>query len=91
VSVGDEHAYHLYVIRSLDREQTISRLDGAGVGHAIHYGEPVHLMRAYGFLGLDEGALPVSERACGEVLSLPLYPGLPEEAPERIAEVLLRA
>jgi dTDP-4-amino-4,6-dideoxygalactose transaminase len=91
VTPGDEHAFHLFVIRCPDREQAISRLEKAGIGHAVHYGEPVHLMRAYRFLGLGRGTLPETERGCDEVLSLPLYPGLPEDAPERVSEVLLDA
>jgi dTDP-4-amino-4,6-dideoxygalactose transaminase len=86
---GDQHAYHLYAIRCADRKAAVSRLEKASIGHAIHYGEPVHLMRAYSFLGYGRGALPVTEKGCGEVLSLPLYPGLAESELEKVAEALL--
>jgi len=88
-AAGDEHAYHLYAIRCPDRREALSRLESASIGHAIHYGEPVHLMRAYSFLGYGEGALPVTEKGCGEVLSLPLYPGLAESELNKVAEALL--
>jgi len=86
---GDEHGYHLYAIRCPDRQEVVSRLDKAAIGHAMHYGEPVHLMRAYSFLGYGRGTLPVTEKGCGEVLSLPLYPGLTLSDIEKVAEALL--
>jgi dTDP-4-amino-4,6-dideoxygalactose transaminase len=80
VRPGAGHAFHLLVVRSPDRAQTIARLRGRGVGFGIHYPDPCHRMEAYRFLGYDEGSLPVTERACGEVLSLPLYAGIDEES-----------
>jgi aminotransferase EvaB len=91
VTPGDDHAYHLFVVRCPDRGRAISKLEQAGIGHAVHYGEPVHLMRAYRFLGLERGALPETEKGCAEVLSLPLYPGLPVDVPRKVSEALLGA
>ena len=48
-------------------------------------------MKAYSPLVLVAGALPATERGCAEVLSLPLYPGLPDGAVERVAKALIRA
>ncbi|HEX2485743.1 MAG TPA: DegT/DnrJ/EryC1/StrS family aminotransferase [Myxococcota bacterium] len=83
-----EPAPHLLVVRAPDREKATRALDAAGIGWGVHYPEPVHAMEAYRFLGYGAGALPVTERACREVLSLPLYPGLPPSAVERVAGVL---
>ena len=75
-------------MRLRDRTRALATLQGQGIGYGIHYAEPVHLMEAYRFLGYREGQLPESERACREVLSLPLYPGLPEAAVKRVVDVL---
>lgn len=88
---GATHAFHLFVVRPVDRDAWIAALDAAGIGHGIHYPEPVHLMEAYRFLGLVPGTLPCSEQACREVLSLPLYPGLEPRAVDRVVETLLSA
>jgi dTDP-4-amino-4,6-dideoxygalactose transaminase len=81
-------APHLHVVLAPDRTRAQRALDAAGIGWGVHYPEPVHLMEAYGLLGYGPGSLPVTERACQQVLSLPLYPGLPEDAVERVARVL---
>jgi dTDP-4-amino-4,6-dideoxygalactose transaminase len=88
---GSAHAYHLFVIRCDDREAAIGRLEAAGIGHAVHYPIPVHLMPAYEGLGYAEGDLPATEVACREVLSLPLYAGLEPEAVEAVSEALSRS
>lgn len=85
---GCEHTYHLYVVRSADREPAIARLTASGIGYGIHYPEPVHTMDAYRRLGLAAGPLPISETACRTVLSLPLYPGLTDDDVRRIARTL---
>jgi dTDP-4-amino-4,6-dideoxygalactose transaminase len=81
-------APHLFVVRAPDRARAQRALDAAAIGWGVHYPEPVHAMQAYRFLGYGEGALPVTERACREVLSLPLYPGLAAADVERVARVL---
>lgn len=85
---SSEHAYHLFVVQVAERARWIAALRGAGVGVGVHYPEPVHTMPAYAFLGLGAGALPVSERACERVLSLPLYPGMDEGAVDRVLAAL---
>ena len=61
--------------------ETYGALSDAGIGYGVHYAEPVHRMDAY---RRDGVSLPETERACREVLSLPLYPGLPPEAVDRV-------
>jgi len=86
-----EAAPHLFVVRARDRARAQAALARAEIGCAVHYPEPVHCMEAYRFLGVARGALPVTERACDEVLSLPLYVGLAEEEVDRVTRVLLDA
>lgn len=82
------HVYHLFVVQSDARERLARALEAAGIGFGLHYPEPVHTMEAYRFLAQGEGALPVTERACRQVLSLPLYPGLEAGAVERVVAAL---
>jgi dTDP-4-amino-4,6-dideoxygalactose transaminase len=73
------HQYYLYTIRTKRRNQLMSYLAGQGIETKINYPDPIHLMRGYRFLGYSPGSLPVSERLTDTILSLPMYPELPEE------------
>jgi dTDP-4-amino-4,6-dideoxygalactose transaminase len=86
-----EHVWHLYVVRVSDRDRVRERLDASGIDTQIHYPVPIHLQPAYRALGYRPGDFPVAERNAGEMISLPMYPELPAEAPERVAEALLDA
>lgn len=68
--------YHLYVVRLPGRDRVFRALAQRGIACGIHYPVPVHLQPAYRMLGYSEGALPVTERWAGEVLSLPMFPQL---------------
>jgi aminotransferase EvaB len=81
-----DHAYHLFAIEVPNRHLLTHALSAAGVGYGIHYEWPVHQMEAY--RNLAHSDLGVTESACRRVLSLPLYPGLPKEAAERVVDVL---
>jgi dTDP-4-amino-4,6-dideoxygalactose transaminase len=78
--------YHLYVIRTADREGMIEHLKTAGIGTGIHYPIPLHLQKAYAGLGYSQGDFPVAERVAGEILSLPMFPQLTAEQQGRVAE-----
>lgn len=83
------HVYHLYVIRSLDREGLRSHLNEHNIGTGIHYPVPVHLQKPFMEFGSGEGSLPVTERVVNEILSLPMYPELkPEQIEQVIGEIL---
>jgi dTDP-3-amino-3,4,6-trideoxy-alpha-D-glucose transaminase len=71
-----ENVFHLYVVRSQERDALRSQLDERGVASGIHYPTPVHLQPAYADLGLTAGSLPVAERLAGECCSLPLFPAI---------------
>jgi dTDP-4-amino-4,6-dideoxygalactose transaminase len=85
---GNEHVWHLYVVRVPDRDRVIKELHAAGIGAGIHYPVPVHLSSAYAGLGYADGAFPVAERAAREVLSLPLFPGITPAQQERVVTAL---
>jgi dTDP-4-amino-4,6-dideoxygalactose transaminase len=77
--------YHLYVVRTQNRDHLQTYLAEAGIGTGIHYPVPLHLQTAYYRLGYLKGEFPVSERAAAEIISLPMYPGLSAVQQERIA------
>lgn len=70
-------SYHLYVVRTTNRDSLKTHLYEAGIGTQIHYPVPIHLQPAYENPDYPKGAFPSSELACNEVLSLPMYPELP--------------
>lgn len=71
--------YHVFPLFLGARDELRNHLQGAGVSTGIHYPIPVHLQRAYRDLGYTAGDLPVTERLCKEMLSLPMYPELTGE------------
>jgi dTDP-4-amino-4,6-dideoxygalactose transaminase len=77
--------YHLYVIRTKERDSLRDFLGGQGIQTLIHYPVPVHLQNAYKQLGYGPGDLPVTEVCSGEILSLPLYPEMEESQIEEVA------
>jgi dTDP-4-amino-4,6-dideoxygalactose transaminase len=85
VREGCTHVYHLYVIRSTERDRLREHLWNTGIITGIHYPVPVYLQPAYGYLGISEGAYPVAERLATEILSLPMYPELRREDVETVA------
>jgi len=85
---GVRHAYHLYVVRVPDRAQLLPLLAERGVGVGVHYPIPLHLQPAYARLGLAEGSFPGAEALAREVVSLPLYAEMAEDAPEFVVSVL---
>jgi dTDP-4-amino-4,6-dideoxygalactose transaminase len=74
-----EPVFHLYVIKVKNRDALKQKLNEAGIGAAIHYPTPLHLLEAYKFLNLSKGRFPVSEQAAEQVLSLPNYPEMTDE------------
>ncbi|HKV61577.1 MAG TPA: DegT/DnrJ/EryC1/StrS family aminotransferase [Candidatus Acidoferrum sp.] len=80
--------YHLFVIRTRDRDGLQKHLAQAGIGTGIHYPIPLHLQEAYEGLGYKKGDFPVSEEAASEILSLPMYPGISVAEQRRVAEVV---
>ncbi|AEA24120.1 DegT/DnrJ/EryC1/StrS family aminotransferase [Pseudonocardia benzenivorans] len=88
---GNEHVWHLYVVRVAERDRVLADLHAGGIGAGIHYPTPVHLTGAFAHLGHGSGAFPAAEALAGEILSLPLYPGITQAQQERVVEVLAKA
>jgi dTDP-4-amino-4,6-dideoxygalactose transaminase len=72
------HVYHVYSLRTPDRDSFRATLQADGIQTSIHYAIPVHLQPAYAELGYGRGSFPESEAAANEVVALPIYPELTE-------------
>jgi dTDP-4-amino-4,6-dideoxygalactose transaminase len=82
------HVYHIYAIRSPDRQGWQEALKAKGIQTGIHYPTPVHLLPAYADLGYRRGQFPHAEQAADEVLSLPMYPELTDSQCESVASAV---
>jgi dTDP-4-amino-4,6-dideoxygalactose transaminase len=82
------HVYHLFVVRSLERDRLRAALEQKGVRTLIHYPVPVHLQPAYSGRVRMSGSLVESERAAREVISLPLYPELEETDVQKVCDAI---
>ena len=81
--------YHLYVIRTEDREGLMAHLGKVGIGTGIHYPIPLHRQRAYEALGYTSGDFPICEKIATEIVSLPMYPQLVASQQARVvAEIV---
>ena len=80
--------YHLYVVRTAERDALQEPLTKAGIGTGIHYPVPVHLQDAYQFIGFKQGDFPVAEKVATQVLSLPMFPGLGPAQQSRVVEAI---
>jgi dTDP-4-amino-4,6-dideoxygalactose transaminase len=92
VMPGNDHVWHLYVVRVPERDRVLDELKEAGIQAGVHYPVPVHLLP--GFESGGNGTVrrfPNSELMAGEILSLPIYPGITPAQVERVAETLLRS
>ena len=85
---GATHIWHQFVIKSDYRDELIAYLDEKGIGTIIHYPIPPHLSEAYRYLGLREGALPITEKYAKTVLSIPLYNGMTEEELDYVIDTI---
>jgi dTDP-4-amino-4,6-dideoxygalactose transaminase len=89
---GGTHVFHQYVVRTAKRDALRAALDRQGIGTGVHYPLPVHLQDAYrGRIALDPAGLGESENASREVLSLPMYPELGEEAVARVIAAIRKS
>ena len=84
VNDGNEPVWHQYVVRVADRDRVVDELVAAGVGAAVHYPRPIHLLPAFAYLGHGPGDFPIAERLSEQILSLPIYPGLSDEAQDHV-------
>jgi dTDP-4-amino-4,6-dideoxygalactose transaminase len=78
--------YHLYVVRTDNREALMTSLKENGIGTGIHYPIPLHMQKAYGSLNFAHGDFPVSEKAAAEIVSLPMFPHLTAAQQARVVD-----
>lgn len=84
----DECAYHLFVIYADNRDAVQAELKSRGIGTAVHYPLPLHLQTALSSLGYKAGDFPHAEKACREVLALPLFPELTDDEVDYVCKSL---
>ena len=89
IAKGNHSVYNQYVIRVPNRDQVKHQLSERGVSTAVYYPIPLHLQDCFKYLGGKEGDFPESERACREVLALPVYPELSEEQVRYVAKMVV--
>jgi dTDP-4-amino-4,6-dideoxygalactose transaminase len=85
------HVYHMYCIRTSERDQLAAALSAVGIGFASYYEPPLHLQPALRYLGYSAGDLPETEKASRENLCLPMWGGISEEQQAEVVAVLRRA
>jgi dTDP-4-amino-4,6-dideoxygalactose transaminase len=89
---GTKHVFHQYTIRVKNRDAVKQKLDAGKITSSmIYYPVPLHLQKAYKYLGMKHGSLPVAEQVAQEVLSLPMYPELTEAQIKQVADAVKKA
>lgn len=84
-----EHVYHMYILQSENREETIEKLTKAGIATGVYYPVPLHLQKVYKNLGYKEGDMPVAEYLSHRTFAIPVYPELTKEQIDYILKHLL--
>ena len=87
---GEFCVYHTFVIQADKRDELKRHLENSGIGTAIHYPVPIHLMTVGRRLGHQPGDFPVTERLAGRILSLPVYPELTSDQLDEVADAILK-
>jgi dTDP-4-amino-4,6-dideoxygalactose transaminase len=85
------HVYHMYCVRTAERDRLVAGLKEAKIGFAFYYQPPLHLQPALRYLGYGEGDFPETEKASRENLCLPMWAGISEEQQSEVVGVLRRA
>jgi dTDP-4-amino-4,6-dideoxygalactose transaminase len=85
------HVYHMYVVRTPERDRAARALRDAGIACASYYTTPLHLQPALSYLGYREGSLPETEHAAAENLAVPLWAGIGREEQERVVTTIRSA
>jgi dTDP-4-amino-4,6-dideoxygalactose transaminase len=85
------HVYHLYVVRTAERDRIAAALKEREIACASYYVTPLHLQPALRYLGYEAGALPETEKAAAENLALPMWAGIRLEQQQQIVETVLDA
>jgi dTDP-4-amino-4,6-dideoxygalactose transaminase len=83
-----DHVYHLFIVRTKERDALRAHLDAHGISTAVHYPFPIHRTEAYAELRMSDGSLPVAERLAEEILTLPLFPTMSDQDVSRIVDAV---
>lgn len=85
----EAHVFNQYVVRVPGHRDALrAHLERRGISSAVYYPQPLHLQPCFGYLGYEPGSLPEAERACREVLALPMYPELDDGAQKRVVDTI---
>jgi dTDP-4-amino-4,6-dideoxygalactose transaminase len=84
------HVYNQFVIRVHERDQLRQHLRSAGIPTEVYYPYPLHMQPAFAYLGYQEGDFPETERACREVLALPVFPELTESQQNTVVDTIAK-
>ncbi len=87
---GATSVFHLFVVRTYQRETLQKFLQEQGISTLIHYPVPPHLQEAYSELGYERGAFPLAEEIAGTCLSLPLFCGMKDEDIDYVSEQIIK-
>lgn len=84
-----ESSWHLFVVRSKNREKLTARMKDVGLGWQIHYPIPCHLQGAFSAMGFSRGDFPLTESLAAEIISLPIGPQMADEDVRRVADCIV--
>jgi len=87
---GVEHVYYVYTLRHSQRDMITEFLKTKEISTGIYYPVPLHLQKAYRYLNYKKGDLPITEKICKEIFSIPIFPELEKRKIERITNTLLK-
>jgi dTDP-4-amino-4,6-dideoxygalactose transaminase len=87
-STTHKPVYHLFVVRTKEREALGNHLRELGIQTGLHYPVPLHRQKCYLGWGYQEGSFPVTERVASEILSLPMFPELTAAQQQRVADAI---
>jgi dTDP-4-amino-4,6-dideoxygalactose transaminase len=85
------HVYHMFVVRTQERERVSGALQQAGIASGAYYTTPLHLQPAFRYLGWQPGSLPETERAAAQNLALPMWGGIGADVQERVVATVRAA
>ena len=83
-----DHTFHQYTIRTEQRDLLCEKLNSYGVEAIIYYPIPIHLQEAFSYLRYKKGDLPVTEKICSEIISLPMYPEITNDTQKYVVDLI---
>ncbi len=90
VRPGANHVWHVFALLCPERDRLMEHLAQQGIKTSVHYPIPPHLQQCYAYMGYEEGAFPVAEAQAKQLLSLPIYNGMPQADVDAVIEAVNR-